>query len=136
MISAAPGDPRALHRAQADAAEPDDRDGIAGPDAGRVDHRAHPGEHRAAEQRRLLEVDVAGHAGCTPPRRPRSRSANAATPSAPKSGVPSAELRVGLRGGVAGARAEVRLAVLAPPALAGTAGAQLSSTASPSRDGW
>ena len=33
MITAAPGDPRALHRAQADAAEPDDGDGVAGPDA-------------------------------------------------------------------------------------------------------
>ena len=45
----------AEHRGQADAAQADDRHALAGAHLRGVDHRADAGQHRAAEQRRLVE---------------------------------------------------------------------------------
>lgn len=49
------GADRADERSEADAAQADHRDRLAGGDLGRVDHGADPGEYGAAEQRRLVE---------------------------------------------------------------------------------
>ena len=56
------GDPRALHRIQADAAAADDDDAAAGADPRRVDHGAVAGQHAAGDQRGDVERHVFGDA--------------------------------------------------------------------------
>ena len=58
---ARPGQPRAQQRRQAHAAQAEHRHALAGVDVGRVDHGAHAGQHRAAEQRGDLEGQAVGH---------------------------------------------------------------------------
>ena len=52
-------DPRPLDAELADAAGADDEHGLSGLHVPGEEHRAHAGEGRAAEQRRLLERDAA-----------------------------------------------------------------------------
>ena len=54
-IGCAPASTRTHHRGEPDAAEAEDRDGVAGPDARRVEHGAGAGDDRTAEERRDLE---------------------------------------------------------------------------------
>ena len=51
-------DPRALDDRQADPAAAIDRDGLPGLEPGAAQRRADPGQHAAADQRRLVERDV------------------------------------------------------------------------------
>ena len=59
-IRAGPGDPRALHDVETDAAATDHRDRVARPHARPVEHRADAGQHRAAEQRGPIERHLLG----------------------------------------------------------------------------
>ena len=53
------GEPRALYRVDPDAADADHDDGVAGLDVRCVDRRAESGGHAAADERRLVQRDVA-----------------------------------------------------------------------------
>ena len=56
----APARPRSLHDVEPDASAPDHRDGVAGPDAPDVEHRAEAGGDAAAREADDVERDVVG----------------------------------------------------------------------------